>query len=85
MQRGVVQRNLAARDTTNPWDANGHALPREAHRPRIAAVTTAPDRGVLAGIPVTERRHFVVEHLFHVHQTQGNQRPDELHLPVVEL
>ena len=84
MQRGVgPQRNLAPRDTTNPGDTNWHALPREAHRPRIAAVTTAPDRGVLAGIPGTgQRRHFVVEHLFYVHQAQGNQRPDQLHLRV---
>ena len=84
MQRSVgPQRNLAARDTANPGDANRYALPRQTHRPRIAAVTTAPDRGVLAGIPVTgQRRHFVVEHLCYVHQAQGHQGPDELYLRV---
>ena len=84
MQRRVrPQRNLAARDTTNPRYANRHALPRQAHRPGVAAVTASPDRRVLAGVALAgQRRHLRVEHLLHVHQAQGDQGADQLHLGV---
>ena len=78
-----TQRNLAPRDAANPRHLNRYALPRQAHRPGVAAVTTSPGRRVLPGVSLArQRRHLLVEQLVHVHQAQGHERADQLHLGV---
>ena len=43
----------------------------------------APDRRGFAGVVLAgQRRHLLVEQLLHMHQAQGDQRPDQLHLGV---
>ena len=84
MQRLIrPQRNLAPSEATNPGHANRHALPRETHRPRVTAVTASTDRRGLPDVALArQRRHLLVEQLLHMHQAQGNQRADQLHLRV---
>ena len=44
-------------------------------------MTAPPNRRILAGVvPASQRRHFRVEQFLHVHQTQWDQRANQLHL-----
>ena len=77
------QRDLAPRDVANAGHTNRHTLPRQTHRPRVAAVTAPLDRLVFPGVArAGQRRHFLVEQLLHVQQAQRDQGADQLHLGV---
>ena len=84
MQRRIrPQRNLAPRRAPKPRHPNRHVLPRQAHRSGVAAVPASPSRRVLARVALAgQRRHLLVEQFLHMHQAQGHQGPDQLHLGV---